>query len=83
VAFAAVAVVLLRNNLIAGVLVLAAVPVIWALGRLATRTSCPQLLSRRLLLVTVAVTAVCLLALVAAFVGRAPVSLNHLFPRHG
>jgi hypothetical protein len=83
VAFAALAAALVRNNLIAGLLVLAAAPVIWVLGRLATRTSRPQVLSRRLLWVTVTVTAVCLLALAAAFAGRAPVSLSQLFPRHG
>lgn len=84
IAFAAVGAVLLRKQPVIGVVVLAAAPLISALGHLASReTTRPDLLSRRLLLVTVAVTVVALLAIIAALVGHAPASLDQLLPLHG
>jgi len=52
------------------VLVLAATPLIWALGRYVSSAAPPQARARRLLLVSVAVTGVAVLALAAAFVGH-------------
>lgn len=70
IAFAAVGGVLLRRQAVIGLIVLATVPLIWALGRLATRTSRPELQPRRMLLVTATVTVVAVLAIVAAFLGH-------------
>jgi uncharacterized membrane protein YidH (DUF202 family) len=58
--FAAVGVVTLRKDVIAGLLILAAVPVIWRLGRLAHH------LPGRLRLVTATIVAVSLVALAVA-----------------
>jgi hypothetical protein len=52
------------------VLVLAATPLIWVLGRYVSSAAPPQQQSRRLLLVTVAVTGVAVVAVVAAFLGH-------------
>ena len=70
IAFGAVGLVMLREEPAAGALVPAATPLIWALGRYVSRTAPPQQRSRRLLLVTVAVTAVAVMAVVAAFIGH-------------
>jgi uncharacterized membrane protein YidH (DUF202 family) len=70
IAFGAVGLVMLRGEPVAGALVLAATPLIWALGRYVSRTAPPQQRSRRLLLVTVAVTGVAVVAVVAAFIGH-------------
>lgn len=83
IAFAAVGAVGLRNDVVIGLAMLAGTPVIWALGRLAGRSSRPDQLSRRLLLLTVAVTAVALLAVTGALLGRSPASLHDLLPLHG
>ena len=83
IAFAAVGAAMLRKELVAGVIVLAASPLIWALGRFASRSVRPEQLSGRLLLVTVIVTIVSVLAVAAALLGHSPVSLGQLFPRHG
>jgi uncharacterized membrane protein YidH (DUF202 family) len=58
--FAAVGVVLLRRDIVAGLIVLATVPVIWELGRLAHHRP------GRLKLVTVTIVAVALVALLIA-----------------
>jgi uncharacterized membrane protein YidH (DUF202 family) len=58
--FAAVGVVTLRRDVIAGLLILAAVPVIWRLGRLAHHRP------GRLRLVTATIVAVSVVALVVA-----------------
>ena len=70
IAFGAVGLAMLREEPVAGALVLAATPLIWALGRYVSSVAPPQQRSRRLLLVTVAVTGVAVLALVAAFIGH-------------
>ena len=82
-AFAAVGLAVLRKDSVIGVIALAMAPLIWPLGRLATRTERPELLSRRLLLVTVTVTIVSLLAFAAAVLGQSPASLDQLLPVHG
>ena len=70
IAFGAVGLVMLREEPVAGALVLAATPLIWALGRFVSRAAAPQQRARRLLLVTVAVTGVAVVAVVAAFIGH-------------
>ena len=70
IAFGAVGLAMLRREPVAGVLVLAATPLIWALGRYVSSAAPPRQRSRRLLLVTVAVTGVAVLAVVAAFIGH-------------
>jgi uncharacterized membrane protein YidH (DUF202 family) len=83
IAFAAVGAVALRNDVIIGIAMLGATPLIWGLGVLASRDTQPGHLARRLLLVTVAVTAAAALALVGAFLGHSPASLHQLLPLHG
>jgi uncharacterized membrane protein YidH (DUF202 family) len=70
IAFGAVGLVTLRGEPVAGLLVLGATPVIWALGRYVSASARPQARSRRLLLVTVAVTGVAVLAVIAALLGH-------------
>jgi uncharacterized membrane protein YidH (DUF202 family) len=70
IAFGAVGLPTLRKEPVAGLLVLAVTPLIWALGRYVTGMATPEARSRRLLLVTVAVTGVAALAAVAAFLGH-------------
>jgi uncharacterized membrane protein YidH (DUF202 family) len=70
IAFGAVGLAMLRGEPVAGALVLAATPLIWALGRYVSSTAPPQQRARRLLLVTVAVTGVAVLAVVAAVIGH-------------
>lgn len=77
IAFGAVGLAMLRKEPVAGLLVLAVTPLIWALGRYVSNTVQPETRSRRLLLVTVAVTGVAVLAAVAAFIGHGgPVRLR-------
>ena len=83
IAFAAVGAVALRNDVIIGLVTLSASPLIWGLGALASRDTQPAHLARRLRLVTVAVTAAALLALVGAFLGHSPASLRQLLPLRG
>jgi uncharacterized membrane protein YidH (DUF202 family) len=82
IAFAAVGAVALRNDVIVGLVMLAGSPLIWALGALASRDT-PRHRARRLLMVTVAVTAAALLAVAGAFLGHSPASLRQLLPLHG
>jgi uncharacterized membrane protein YidH (DUF202 family) len=70
IAFGAVGLVMLREEPVAGVLVLAATPLIWVLGRYVSSAVPPERRSRRLLLVTVAVTGVAVVAVVAALLGH-------------
>ena len=70
IAFGAVGLAMLRREPVAGVLVLAATPLIWALGRYVSSAAPPQARARRLLLVSVAVTGVAAVAVVAAFLGH-------------
>ena len=58
IAFAAVGAGALRTEPITGLIVLAMAPVVWALGRFASQAVAPDRLTRRLLLVTVTITAV-------------------------
>lgn len=84
IAFGAVGAAMLKNEPVGGAIVLAMTPLIWALGRFVGRRAVrPELLSRRLLLVTVIVVIVSVLAAVVAFIGHSPVSLGQLLPRHG
>jgi uncharacterized membrane protein YidH (DUF202 family) len=77
IAFGAVGLAMLRGEPVAGLLVLAVTPLIWALGRYVSAKAPPEARSRRLLLVTVAVTGVAVLATVAALLGHAgPVRLR-------
>jgi uncharacterized membrane protein YidH (DUF202 family) len=76
IAFGAVGLAMLRGEPVAGLLVLAVTPLIWVLGRYVSAAR-PGARSRRLLLVTVAVTGVAVLAAVAAFIGHGgPVRLR-------
>jgi uncharacterized membrane protein YidH (DUF202 family) len=83
IAFAAVGGVALRNDLVIGLVMLAASPLIWALGRLAGHHRQPEHRARDLLIVTVAVTAAALLALAGAFLGHSPASVREFLPLHG
>ena len=83
IAFAAVGAVVLRKELVAVLIVVAMAPMIWWLGRFASRASGPEVRPRRLLLVTAAVTAVALLAILVALLAHSPDSLDQLLPRHG
>jgi len=75
---------MLRKEPVAGVIVLAMTPLIWALGRFTGRAAArPDLLSRRLLLVTVTVVVVSLVAVAVALLGHSPASLSQLLPLHG
>ena len=84
IAFAAVGAAMLRKEPVAGVIVLTMTPLIWALGRFTGRAAArPDLLSRRLLLVTVTVVVVSLVAVAVALLGHSPASLSQLLPLHG
>ena len=77
IGFGAVGLAMLRREPVAGLLVLAVAPLIWALGRYVSARARPEARSRRLLLVTVGVTGVAVLALIAAFLGHGgPVRLR-------
>ena len=77
IAFGAVGLAMLRGEPVAGLIVLAVTPVIWALGRYVSATAPPEARSRRLLVVAVAVTGVAVLAAVTALLGHgAPVRLR-------
>jgi uncharacterized membrane protein YidH (DUF202 family) len=79
IAFGAVGAAMLRWDPVAGVIVLAITPLLWALGRVVGRHPAPPgSPSRRLLLVTAAVTAVAVLAVVTALLGHGPGSLAQL-----
>jgi len=84
IAFGAVGGAMLRKEPVAGLIVLAMTPLIWALGRfVGHRAARPDQLSRRLLLVTVIVVGVSVLGVAVAFVGHSPTSLRDLLPLHG
>ena len=83
IGFAAVGAAMLRRQPVAGLIVLAITPVVWALGRVAGQQLGSKLHARRLLLVTVIVTAVAVLAVAVALLGRGPASLRDLLPRLG
>jgi len=82
IAFAALGGAMLRREVAAGLVVLATTPLVWGVGRFASRaTQGPR--PGRLLVVTLTVTAVSVLAAIVALVGPAPASLSQLFPLHG
>ncbi len=81
IAFAAVGGAMLKREVVPGAIVLALTPLVWALGSFASRAVRPEARSRRLLGVTVTVTAVAVLAVVIALIGHSPVSLHQLL--HG
>jgi uncharacterized membrane protein YidH (DUF202 family) len=83
IAFAAVGATILRRQPVAGVIVLTLTPVVWALGHVASREIGSKPHARRLLLVTVIVTAVAAVAVAVALLGRGPASLRDLLPRLG
>jgi uncharacterized membrane protein YidH (DUF202 family) len=83
IAFAAVGAVILRRQPIAGLIVLALTPVVWALGHVASQEIGSKPHARRLLLVTVIVTAVAAVAVAVALLGRGPTSLRDLLLRLG
>jgi uncharacterized membrane protein YidH (DUF202 family) len=83
IAFAALAVAILRKDVVLGLAVLATVPLVWGLGRVASHVSAGEVPSRRLLLITLLITLVSVLAVVVALVGHAPDSLDQLLSRHG
>ena len=66
ITFGAVGLAMLRDEPVAGLIVLGVTPLIWALAHYVSATAPPQARSRRLLLVTVAVTSVAVVAMVAA-----------------
>jgi len=83
IAFAAVGAVVVRKDVIDGLIVLAGAPLIWAMGRFAVRKKRPEQASARLLVVTVSVIVTAVLATLVAFLGHSPASLDQIFPRHG
>ena len=77
ITFGAVGLAMLRGEPVAGLIVLAVTPLIWALGRYVSATAPPEARSRRLLLVAVAVTGVAVVATVVALLGHGgPVRLR-------
>jgi uncharacterized membrane protein YidH (DUF202 family) len=78
IAFGAVGVALLRREVVPGVIVLAATPLVYAAGRFASRSPGAGPRPGRLLVVTVTVTAVAVLAVIAALLGHGPTSLRQL-----
>jgi uncharacterized membrane protein YidH (DUF202 family) len=83
IAFAAVGAVVLRKDVLAGAVVLAMAPLVWWLGRIGSSAREAEQFPRRLLVVTVAVVAVSLLAILVSLLARSPGSLDQLLPRHG
>lgn len=83
IAFGAVGAATLRVDVIIGLAMLAATPLIWVLGTFISHDMRPEHRARRLLIVTGAVTAVALLALLGALLGHSPASLRQVLPLHG
>jgi drug/metabolite transporter (DMT)-like permease len=82
-AFAAVGIVVLRKDVVAGIVVLATAPVVWLVGHVMARAARPEDKSARLLVVTVSVIITAIVALLVAFLSHSPRSLEEIFPRHG
>jgi uncharacterized membrane protein YidH (DUF202 family) len=78
IAFAAVGAAMLKREVVPGLIVLATTPLIYAVGRFASHVPGSAPRSGRLLVVTVTVTAVAVLAVIAAFLGHGPTSLHQL-----
>jgi hypothetical protein len=81
IAFAAVGGAMLKREVVPGAIVLALTPLVWALGRVASRAAQPEPRPGRMLAVTVTVTAVAAFAVVIALTGHSPISLHQLL--HG
>jgi uncharacterized membrane protein YidH (DUF202 family) len=77
IAFAAVGGVMLRRELVPGLIVLATTPLVWAVGSVAARGR-PGPRPGRLLVLTVIVTVVAVLGVIAALLGHGPASLHQL-----
>ena len=75
IAFAALGGVVLKDNVITGLIVLAVAPVIWQLGRVTRgrgpQADLPAVGATRLFIITVSIVAVSLLCLAIAIFGRA------------
>jgi uncharacterized membrane protein YidH (DUF202 family) len=73
ISFAALGGVVLRQNVITGLIILAVVPLIWRLGRLSVSGSPPSQLpavgARRIRMITVSIVGVSLLSLLVAVLG--------------
>jgi len=78
IAFAAVGAAMLRKEVIPGLIVLATTPLIYVVGRFATPAPGSAPRPGRLLAVTLTVTLVAVLAVIAALLGRSPTSLRQL-----
>ena len=83
IAIAAVGVAVLRKDVLDGLIVLAGVPLVWAVGHFAVRQTRPEEKSARLLIVTISVIVTAAVATVIAFLGHSPASLDQILPRHG
>ena len=83
IAFAAVGAVILRREMVAGLLVLALAPLIWVLGRYLGPVDQPGGRAVRLLLVTLIVTLVSVVALVVAVIGAGPESIRDVVSFQG
>ena len=70
ITFGAVGLAMLRDEPVAGLIVLGVTPLIWALAHYVSVAAPPETRSRRLLLVAVAVTGVAVVATVAALLGH-------------
>jgi uncharacterized membrane protein YidH (DUF202 family) len=77
IAFAALGGVMLKRELVPGLIVLAMAPLVWGVGSFAARAR-PGPRPGRLLVVTVVVTVVAVLGAVAALLGHGPASLHQL-----
>lgn len=78
IAFAAVGVVILKRDVVPGLIVLFTTPLIWAARSFASHIPDQGPRPGRLLVVTVTVTLVAVLAVIAAFLGHSPASLHQL-----
>ena len=83
IGFAAIGAAMLKDNPLAGAIVLALSVPVWAAVRRASRASDALASPAGLRLVTVGVVVVALAALGVAIFGHGPVSLADLIPRHG
>ena len=77
-AFAAVGAVMLKREVVPGLIVLFTTPLIWAAGSFASHERPRRPRPGRLLVVTLTVTAVAVIAVIAAFLGHGPASLHQL-----
>jgi uncharacterized membrane protein YidH (DUF202 family) len=83
IAFAAVGAVVLRKDVVDGLIVLAGAPLTWAIGHFTSREAGPLDKPGRLLAVTISVILTAVVATLVAFLGHSPASLDQIVPRHG